>query len=175
MLKSNHPRLALCYILLAATPLLLGSTNYGVDFNARLLQAQNTERARIGVPPLKWDNTLAKDAREWAYKLASTGKFEHSPDDQEKEPQGENLWGGTPLAYSPEEMVGLWIAEKKDYREGTFPYNSRSGDVENVGHYTQVIWRDSRNVGCATAIGRREQVLVCRYSAPGNVIGERPV
>jgi cysteine-rich secretory family protein len=71
-------------------------------------------------------------------------------------------------------MVRLWASEKRDYRPGIFPANSRSGDVENVGHYTQMIWRQSRQVGCATAVGRHEEFLVCRYSAAGNVYGERP-
>ena len=71
-------------------------------------------------------------------------------------------------------MVGLWVAEKKDYRPGIFQSNSISGDVENVGHYTQLIWRGSDQVGCATAMGRNEEFLVCRYSSAGNVYGERP-
>jgi hypothetical protein len=71
-------------------------------------------------------------------------------------------------------MVHLWVAEQNDYRPGVFPNISRSGDVERVGHYTQMIWRASRQVGCATAVGAREEFLVCRYSEAGNVYGERP-
>ena len=56
-----------------------------------------------------------------------------------------------------------------------FPSNSRSGDVEKVGHYTQLIWRNSRRVGCATAVGRYEEFLVCRYSEAGNISGQRPI
>ena len=160
--------------LLAASPLLMGGTAWRANFNQRLLGAQNVERAAIGVPPLQWNEQLASDARAWANELASTGRFEHSPDEPRKAPEGENLWAGTPRAYSPEAMVGLWSAEKKDYRAGIFPNNSRSGDVESVGHYTQMIWRDTRQVGCATAVGRNEEFLVCRYSTAGNVYGERP-
>jgi hypothetical protein len=72
-------------------------------------------------------------------------------------------------------MVGLWRAERTDYRPGVFPSNSRSGDVEKVGHYTQLIWRNSRRVGCATAVGRYEEFLVCRYSEAGNISGQRPI
>jgi hypothetical protein len=160
--------------LLSCGPLLVGGTASRADFNQRLLASQNAERAAIGVPALVWDEHLAADARAWADHLAASGRFEHSPDDPSVTPQGENLWAGTPRAFSPEAMVGLWIAEKKDYRPGVFPNNSRSGDVENVGHYTQLIWRKSGQVGCATAVGKREEVLVCRYSEAGNVYGERP-
>ena len=161
--------------MLACSPLLMGGTANRANFNERLLAAHNAERAAIGVPPLQWNDRLAADARLWADELAATGRFEHSPDEPGQEPQGENLWAGTPRAFSPEAMVHLWVSEKRDYRPGIFPNNSRSGDVENVGHYTQLVWRASRQVGCATAVGAREEFLVCRYSDAGNVYGERPV
>jgi len=153
---------------------MMGGTVARADFNQRVLAAQNAERAAVGVPTLAWDAKLAADARVWADELAKTGRFEHSPDQPGQEPQGENLWAGTPRAFAPEAMVKLWLAEKSDYRPGVFPNNSRSGDVENVGHYTQVIWRASHQVGCAAAVGRDEEFLVCRYSDAGNVIGQRP-
>lgn len=170
----KNSRKILAIALLACTPLLLGGTTKRVNFDARLLAAHNAARAVVGVPPLKWNRRLAADARQWADELAATGRFEHSPDEPGADPQGENLWAGTPRAFSPEAMVRLWASEKRDYRPGIFPANSRSGDVENVGHYTQMIWRQSRQVGCATAVGRHEEFLVCRYSAAGNVYGERP-
>ena len=160
--------------LLLCSPLLMGGTVVRADFNQRLLAAHNAERGALGVPPLAWNDGLAAEARTWAKELAATGKFEHSPDEPGKPVEGENLWAGTPRAFSPESMVGLWVAEKKDYRPGVFPNNSRSGDVERVGHYTQLIWRGSGQVGCATAVGRDEEFLVCRYSSAGNVYGERP-
>jgi len=160
--------------LLCCSPLLMGGTAKRADFNSRLLAAHNAERAAIGVPPLAWNDRLAGEARGWANRLAATGRFEHSPDEAGKEPEGENLWAGTPRSFSPESMVGLWVTEKKDYRPGVFPNNSRSGDVESVGHYTQLIWRRTGQVGCATAVGRSEEFLVCRYTQAGNVYGERP-
>lgn len=160
--------------LLLGSPLLVGGTVSRADFNSRLLAAHNEARAAMGVPPLTWNAQLAADARVWANELAATGRFEHSPDGPNAAPQGENLWAGTPRAFSPESMVGLWTAEKADYRAGVFPNNSRSGDVERVGHYTQMIWRETRQVGCATAIGQHEEFLVCRYSEAGNVYGQRP-
>ena len=167
-------RSILALALLASCPLLNGGTVARADFNQRLLAAHNAERAAMGIPPLQWNDRLAADARVWAEELAATGKFEHSPDTPGEDPQGENLWAGTPRAFSPEAMVHLWVSEKRDYRPGVFPNNSRSGDIENVGHYTQLIWRASHQVGCASAVGEREEFLVCRYSEAGNVYGERP-
>jgi uncharacterized protein YkwD len=167
-------RSTLSLALLLCSPLLIGGTLQRADFNARLLAAHNAERARIGVPALQWDPALAADARIWADELATSGRFEHSADEPGRPLQGENLWAGTPRAYSPEAMIGLWTAEKADYRPGAFPNNSRSGDVDRVGHYTQLIWSNSRRVGCATAVGTDEEFLVCRYSAAVNVTGQRP-
>lgn len=169
-------RIALTAALAASTPLIGAGIDRTAGFDARILAAHNRERAAIGVPALAWDAKLAADAKRWADALAATGAFEHSPaDPTDPEVQGENLWAGTKGAWAPEEMVGLWIAEKRDYRPGVFPAVSKSGDLAKVGHYTQVIWRKTRKVGCALARGAREDVLVCRYSEGGNVLGEAVV
>ena len=173
-MRNSKSRLLVALAAFASSPLLIGGTTFRADFNQRVLAAHNAERAAMGVAPLSWNAQLATDARAWADELAKTGRFEHSPDEAGVEPQGENLWAGTPRAFTPERMVGLWVAEKSDYRPGVFPNNSRSGDVEQVGHYTQLIWRNSGQVGCATAVGKDEEFLVCRYSHAGNVYGERP-
>lgn len=167
--------------LLAATvalsaPLMMGSTDRMANLDQRLLAAHNRERALSGVPALRWDPQLAADAREWADALAATNSFEHSrADPTDPETPGENLWAGTRGAYAPEDMVGYWVAEKRDYKPGRIPAVSRSGNFENVGHYTQVIWRNTRSVGCAVARSHREDILVCRYAQGGNVIGQHAV
>ncbi|MFD1610874.1 CAP domain-containing protein [Sphingomonas tabacisoli] len=167
-------RTFLCLAIALSAPLLTGAIGRTSNLEDRLLAAHNRERATAGVPPLAWDDTLAADAQAWANNLAARGAFQHSPDDPDADPQGENLWAGTPDAWSPEEMVGLWIAEKADYAPGPIPAVSKSGDFEKVGHYTQLIWRNTQRVGCAVAKGAKEEILVCRYSAAGNVIGEQP-
>lgn len=166
-------RLALTAALAATAPILGASIDRTSAIEGRLLAAHNRERAEVGVPALEWDAGLAADAAGWAQALAATDRFAHSPaDPSDPQVQGENLWAGTRGAWAPEEMVGLWIAEKADYRPGIFPAVSRSGSLEKVGHYTQLIWRATRKVGCAVATGTREDILVCRYSSGGNVIGE---
>jgi hypothetical protein len=162
-------RTMLVAALMLATPALVGATGRLTSLDARLLAAHNRERVAAGLPALSWDPALAAEADGWARKLAAAATLEHSEGDDE----GENLWLGTKGAYTPEQMVGLWVEEKANYRPGPIPAVSRTGEFEDVGHYTQLMWRESDRVGCAVAAGRGDEVLVCRYRQPGNVEGER--
>ncbi len=159
-------------LLMAAMPLLIGATGLTSMFDARILAAHNRERASADIAPLRWNPALAASAQAWADHLAATGLFAHAPD-QPDSPQGENIWAGTRGYYALESRVDAWIREKRYFRQGTFPGNSTTGNVEDVGHYTQLMWRDTHDVGCAEATGAREDILVCRYSAPGNYIGQQ--
>jgi hypothetical protein len=155
-------------------PLLPATSSASVGFEQRVLAEQNAERARLGVAPLRWNPELAQAAQRWADRLAATGRFEHAPENPAA-PEGENLWAGTRGYYAPEAMVDAWVREKRYFRPGVFPDNSTTGQVEDVGHYTQLIWRATGEVGCAKATGAREDYLVCRYAEAGNYIGERPL
>lgn len=161
-------------VMFLTAPMLISALGPRDNLELRLLAAHNAERSVFGVPPLQWDPKLAIGAQQWAHYLASSNRFEHSPDGPAAEPEGENLWAGTVDRYAPESMVALWAAEKENFRGGIFPNNSRTGHVESVSHYTQLIWARTGKVGCAVARGRQEDFLVCRYSQAGNVIGERP-
>lgn len=172
--RERTRRAAALALLAFAAPVLVGATGRLTDLDGRLLAAHNRERAALGLPALVWDPALAAEARGWALHLARLGTLVHAEDEDEDDPQGENLWAGTRGAYSPEAMVGLWVEEKKDYRSGPIPAVSRTGDFEDVGHYTQLVWRDTGRVGCALAPGAEDEILVCRYRQAGNVEGERP-
>lgn len=138
----------------------------------RALAAHNVERDRVGVPRLKWNPTLARQAEEWGRSLARRGVLQHSGDDV-RGGAGENLWMGTAGHWPVEAMIGMFVEEKRHFRPATFPNISRTGNWADVGHYTQLVWRDTREVGCAVATARGNDVLVCRYWPAGNVYGER--
>jgi hypothetical protein len=140
---------------------------------ARLLAAHNRERAAVGAPPLAWDPQLASDALKYGAVLSAIGQLQHSP--KESRPgQRENLWMGTTGAYSPEQMVSTWTAEKRFFRPGIFPAVSTTGNWLDVAHYTTMIWRSTTRVGCGVYKTVEWEYLVCRYSPPGNIDG-RPV
>ena len=125
----------------------------------------------MNVPPLMWDPQLAAAAASYGPELARLGYLRHSPR-ASRPGQRENLWMGTHGAYSPEQMVGSWIEEKRAFRPGVFPSVSRTGSWMDVSHYTQLIWKDTTRVGCAVQPAGGWDYLICRYSPPGNLDGK---
>jgi hypothetical protein len=80
---------------------------------------------------------------------------------------------GTKAAFSLESMVDGWLSERSMFRQGSFPNVSTTGSWHDVGHYTQIVWPSTARVGCAVRASAQWDYLVCRYSSPGNVMGER--
>lgn len=134
----------------------------------KILAAHNRYRKEVDVAPLKWSDDLASHAQKWADYLASLGgeELKHSEDTGE----GENLWRGTSGDYTNTQMVDKWGKEKENFVEGTFPDVSSTG--KKVGHYTQIVWRNTKKVGCAIASAGGYDILVCRYSPQGNIKGK---
>lgn len=143
------------------------------------LAAHNRERQRAGRPPLAWSEALRARAADWARHLCRGGRgvrpLEHRP--ARYGDPGENLWQAmaTGAADFPvTEAVAGWAAERRFY-------NPRSGACTGgvCGHYTQLIWGRTREVGCAAArcpagSAMTATVWVCNYAPAGNVMGERP-
>lgn len=75
---------------------------------------------------------------------------------------GENLaWGGVWDA-SPGFWVNLWGKERVD-----FDFNH--GGFGPTGHFTQLVWKDTNKMGCASAKCGNDNYIVCEYSPAGNV------
>jgi hypothetical protein len=143
------------------------------QFAQRVLAEHNRERDRAGIPRLAWNHRLESDAQAWAQTLAREGWLRHASR-SENGGAGENLWMGSAGYYAIEEMVAAFTSERRHYRHGTFPDVSRTGNWQDVGHYTQIVWRGTREVGCAMARGAQDDFLVCRYWPAGNWMGQRP-
>ena len=136
-------------------------------FKASVVEMHNVERAEVGSAPLEWDDDLARSAAVYAQTLSRTDRFEHDPLNRR---EGENLWMGTRAHYKLNEMIDMWSIEKK-----LLPRLERwHDDVHAVGHYTQMVWKDTTRVGCAIASSPDWDYLVCRYGPQGNFIGRSP-
>lgn len=142
---------------------------------ASMMARHNAARRDVGAPALLWDGALVASAQKYADKLSASGRFEHDPANSGYDAQGENLWLGTRGAFSYDEMVNAWIDERQYFKKGPFPDNSQTGNWGDIGHYTQIIWPTTTKVGCALATNSRNDVLVCRYSPGGNIVGRDPL
>ena len=157
---------------MTAAPAHPQASHYPDPVERDFLTAHNLARVDAGAPLLGWDDGLARDAQDWADHLAARNLYDHASPQQRKG-QGENLWRGPRERWSPWEMVGFFVEEKRHFRPGNFPDVSRTGQWSDVGHYTQIIWPETRKVGCAIALTQADEVLVCRYWPAGNIWGQR--
>lgn len=94
---------------------------------------------------------------------------------------GENLFWASALRWSDgrrepqsigaSQVVDAWGAEKGNYN----PDRNRCRFGRRCGHYTQLVWKASTEVGCGMArCPDQSQVWVCNYRPAGNRRGARP-
>lgn len=148
------------------------------------VEAHNVWRRQVGVPDITWSGDVAAIAQEWADQLASQDESCTTPghrDDLGARNLGENLfWAWAPGSAAPplvtsQNVVDSWGSESQDYDATT--HTCAEGSV--CGHYTQIVWRTTEQVGCGKASCESSQngptiIWVCNYSPPGNIGGETP-
>ena len=128
--------------------------------------------------PVTWSNQLAATAQAWASQCidttAPTGLVDHSDGATRSAgfpyAVGENIFGtsGTATAQGP---ATSWAAEKSNY---TYANNSCSGIC---GHDTQIVWRTTREIGCALVDcpgPTYHSTVVCNYGPAGNYNNQSP-
>jgi len=165
-------------------------TNYayalGLSEQSEMLAMHNQARSAVNVPDMKWSASLTKTAQSYANKLAKNGcGLVHSRTNG----IGENLYWASPITQTvtspngnkqtsvrPQNItastvVKAWADEKQDYDAET-----NSCAVGKVcGHYTQLIWKSTTQVGCAKGMcPDSAQIWVCHYAPPGNYIDQKP-
>ena len=145
------------------------------------LAAHSKYRDAKGLPALDWSSGLAGIATEWAQKLAAEqcGSLEHRPSSY-RAPRdiGENLATASaspaPPERGPTSAVDDWASEAQFYDHSA----NRCQEGEVCGHFTQVVWRATQEVGCAESTCTdgewQTKVWVCNYRPAGNIVGQSP-
>ncbi len=128
-----------------------------------MLSIHNSIRAELNLPALQWSSALADYSQRWADTLLAKGRAAHNPNS----PYGENILIAG-VGSAPSMVVKEWASESRDY---SYRNNACSSDC---GHYTQIVWRNTKRVGCAVARGARREIWVCSYDPPGNYRDEWP-
>jgi len=159
------------------------STPLPLDPQAMLV-GHNAFRTPLGLPALHWSPSLAAYAQEWADYLANEQgcRMRHRSElGREQGQYGENLfwssarrWTDGRVEVQPvdaAQVTAAWGSEWQHYDHA----NNHCRRGEQCGHYTQMVWHSTREVGCAASLcPDGGQVWVCNYNPPGNWLGERP-
>lgn len=149
-------------------------------FARDMLDAHNAVRAGVNSPrptpalePLGWSPHAEEKAKAWAEKC----EWGHN---SQRGNLGENIAAATPNFWDTRGVVMAWADEVADYN---YENNSCVTGAQ-CGHYTQVVWRTTTRVGCATKVCTKNspfgsqaptwQYWVCNYAPPGNYQGQRP-
>ena len=179
----NKIVLALLFVLLSISTITFATEP--VQFSG-IINSHNQVRAKHHVQPLTWSNTLAQYAQQWVNNLAQTQNCEmiHRPNYGTSlfiQKHGENLFWASAIELTtgqnqlqkitPTDIVKAWAEEEKFYNYQT----NQCQAGEDCGHYTQMVWHESQQVGCAMAIcADKSQIWACNYHPRGNYIGEKP-
>uniref|UniRef100_A0A8D0HRL9 ShKT domain-containing protein n=1 Tax=Sphenodon punctatus TaxID=8508 RepID=A0A8D0HRL9_SPHPU len=119
---------------------------------------------------MKWNATAAKNAESWANDCI----LGHSPKTRRQIENGlqcgENLYyASVPKSWSS--GIQGWFDERSDFIFGKGP----DEDTAIIGHYTQMVWYKSYEIGCAVAYCPKSALYkffyVCHYCPAGNLLG----
>ena len=147
-----------------------------------MTEAHNRFRAMadtdVPIPALVWDTDLAAVAQAYSEELARSGcGLTHSSNGY-----GENLYWQRGLSPNAADVVAGWHAEIACYDFGTFMGSdacdmacTSAMNASGCGHYTQVVWRATRRLGCGMATcSSGAEIWTCNYDPPGNYLGREP-
>ncbi len=143
----------------AACLTLLPVVGSAASFEEEILQRHNALRARHGVQPLAWNAQMAAYAQQWAQENARTNTMQHRPNNK----YGENIYWVSGGALTGAGVADSWYSEAGKYNYG------KPGFSSATGHFTQMVWKSSRALGCGRAQTRSGGTyVVCNYDPPGN-------
>ncbi len=146
----------------------------GSDLSAaqakQVLDHHNKVRSEVHLTSLTWSADLASFAQEWADSLVSTGacKLRHRQNNE----YGENIYmNSSSSSFNPVSASQAWYGEKQKY---TYSKIGEAGSAHSM-HYTQMIWKDTKEVGMGMATCANGGVIVvANYSPAGNYTGNYP-
>lgn len=151
-----------------------GNVNLGMK--DEMLQLHNQVRSKNGALPLKWNDELSIGAQKWVDYLKNNENcnMRHPTSSQEEMNKylNNNTWGQNIAWFSgnsqgsPQACFDGWVTKECPNYNPNNPGDRSKGDV---GHYTQIVWKNTTDVGCAKASCGNQTLWACNYSPAGNI------
>lgn len=141
-----------------------------------VLDAHNVHRANHSVSDLTWDDDLAASAQNLVDKCV----YQHDTSIGPASSYGQNIGYGID-AEEIDKMIHWMYDEIVKYEPYFGQPDVPSSVFKDVGHFTQIVWKGTSKVGCATKVcqplanaasGQALSFTVCNYGPPGNVAGQ---
>ncbi|KAH8412941.1 hypothetical protein KR009_006912 [Drosophila setifemur] len=131
-------------------------------FLKEVFNTTNKFRGMHGCPALTINAELNRVAQEWANRLRDKNVMEHRPNPK----YGENIFLSGGMDVTGDLPVEMWYREinSYDFQKAQF--------APTAGHFTQLIWKGSKEMGSGVARKADRTWVVCNYNPPGNVMGQ---
>lgn len=147
--------LLLCLIFVAISAVTVDLEKIRAD----MLTKHNEYRQLHQVGNLKRSSSIELVAQKYAEYLATINSLQHSNNGY-----GENLFYGYYSSSIGNTAVKLWYDEVSGYNFNNPGYKS------GIGHFTQVVWKGSTEIGCGVGCKSNNYCyIVCDYNPAGNV------
>ena len=150
----------------------LASFDFNTFYNA-LVSRHNTLRKKHSAGALTKLTAIAKLAQNTANGCKKAKNLVHSGTSYKGKWMGQNLFvsSGVPTGA---EVANDWYSEISDYNFSIWKPKSAS---KVTGHFTQLVWIGSKQIGCAVATGewagyKPSYFVCCNYFPGGNVQGQ---
>jgi uncharacterized protein YkwD len=135
------------------------------QFELEALEAHNKYRTKHHVPPLNLNKELCKIAQSYAEKLLQNNSMDYSFGKFKGNDMGENIFKCQGTEATGEMATNDWYNEVKSH-------NFKKDFQKNTGHFTQIIWKDTKEVGFGKASRGNTYYVVANYYPPGNFLGQ---
>lgn len=152
-----------------AGPMLTAEQQEWVTAHNAIRAAASNPIPATALPEVTWNQSAANLAADWAARC----NFMH----RDPNSLGENIFAGS-NSRTPTQVTNGWAAEKPNYNYA----NNSCAMGQQCGHFTQIVWRASTGIGCASQMCTTGSpfgagswfFVVCNYAPAGNIAGQRP-
>ncbi|KAF2262855.1 PR-1-like protein [Lojkania enalia] len=139
------------------------------NFKNTALNAHHYWREIHCAQAVAWNDTIARAAKE---------SVESCPQNQRHDRAGSNLSAASPPPADDDN--DRWIEMTREmihgWHEEEYKYDyAHPGTPEGTGHFTQLVWRGTTQIGCALASCKGKNMpgrLYCFYEPAGNIIND---
>lgn len=161
-----------------ASPPAYTSAAPASGYQGLVMHHHNIHRANHSASNLEWDAGLASTAQ----KIANLCVYAHNTD-MDGGGYGQNIAAGVDNSGIDRVITDMFYNGEVNYYSGL--YNQDSPDMSNFehwGHFSQIVWKATTKVGCATqhcpgglantGSNVPPYFTVCNYDSPGNIANQ---